>query len=136
MANQAHKSLSSATQAERASAALCRTQESFQSHSPEVAHIVYKLKILIQHLHSLSETIQWTPNVDLSALDRPLQCWVDVCEELRQEFQKYLPVSREEDQTFHVWKRLGYAGGDIYDFESFLDEYDSVIIVALIYAHL
>ncbi|RMZ88115.1 hypothetical protein DV736_g4659, partial [Chaetothyriales sp. CBS 134916] len=43
---------------------------------------------------------------------------------------------RGEARTSHDWNWLGYASGDIYDFKSFLDEYNSVIIVVLIYAHL
>lgn len=115
--------------AERSSDRLCDTLESLDLRESELCDLVQKIKTLRRSLRSLQETIRHVPGVDLYALNHPLQWWADVCKELES-------CCDSSGVNLHDLKSSRYTGSDIHDFGRLLDEYDSIMTIAMNYAHL
>lgn len=110
---------------------LYTTIQSFKGHPKRVRDLVDELKTLIGVLESLSDTVRSTTDVDLSALDLPLQRCGHACEEFLQELQKCSSRSGGDRKSFRDWAKLRYMGDNIDGFKDSLAAYKSTIIVAL-----
>jgi hypothetical protein len=123
--------LALATFAFQSSIALYQTVQSFQFHPKRVRDLEEELEALSGVLGSLTETISATTDVDLSALNLPLQRCGNACKEFGQEITKCSSRSGGSRTSFRDWAKLRYMGDDIDGFRQLLAGYKSTIIIAL-----
>ena len=90
-----------------------------------------ELKALISVLESLSDTMRSHPDIDIPALDLPLQRCGGACEEFLLELQRCCSRSGGDRKSFRDWTKLRYMGDDIDDFKDSLAAYTSTINIAL-----
>jgi hypothetical protein len=115
----------------QSSIALYQTVQSFQFHPKRVRDLEEELEALSGVLGSLTETVSATTDVDLSALDLPLQRCGNACKEFGQEITKCSSRSGGSRTSFRDWAKLRYMGDDIDGFRQLLAGYKSTIIIAL-----
>ena len=120
----------------KSSVALCSTVKSFQFHPQRVRDLVEQLEALSAVLHALTETVSTTTDVDLSALELPLQRCGDACGEFEGEILACLKRSNGSRTSFRDWAKLKYMGDDIDSFRHMLAGYQSTINIALTDANL
>lgn len=125
-----------ATFAFQSSVALYKTVQSFQFHPKRVRDLKEELEALSGVLGSLTEMASATTDVDLSALDLPLQRCGNACKDFEQEIIKCSSRSGVSRTSFRDWTRLKYMGDDIDGFKQLLAGYKSTIIIALTDANL
>lgn len=111
--------------------ALHATIQSFKNHPKRVRDLVEELEALISVLESLSDTMRSHTDLDLTALDLPLQRCGSACDEFLQELQKCCMRSGSDRQSFRDWAKLRYMGDNINDFKESLAAYKLTIIIAL-----
>jgi hypothetical protein len=128
--------LTLATFAFQSSVTLYKTVQSFQFHPKRVRDLEEELEALSGVLGSLTETVSATTDVDLSALDLPLQRCGNACKEFEQEIMKYSSRSGGSRASFRDWAKLRYMGDDIDGFRQLLAGYKSTINIALTDANL
>jgi len=117
--------------ASNSSVALFKTVQSFQTHPKRVRDLADELEALIGVLESLTDTVNSTPAVELSALDLPLLRCGKACEEFGQELLKCSTRSGGSRTSFRDWAKLKYLGDDIDGFRRLLAGYKSTITIAL-----
>lgn len=128
--------LALATFACQSSIALYSTVQSFKVHPKRVRDLEEELKDLSGVLHSLTDTVCATTDIDLSALDLPLLRCGNACKEFEQELLKCSSRSKDGRASFRDWARLRYMGDDIDGFRQLLAGYKSTINIALADANL
>lgn len=120
----------------KSSVALYNTFQGFHTYSKRVRDLLAELKALSEMLRLLTETINATPDVDLSALELPLRRCGDACKEFGQELLRCSSRSGGDRTSFRDWAKLQYLGDGIDDFTQLLAGYKSTINIALADAHL
>lgn len=120
----------------QSSVALYQAVTSFQSHPKRVRDLIDELEALSGILEPLTETVDATTDIDLSALELPLLRCGKACEEFQQEILKCLSRSSGSRTSFRDWAKLRYMGDDIDGFRRLLAGYKSTINIALTDANL
>jgi hypothetical protein len=120
----------------QASISLYKTIQSFQFHPKQLRDLKDELEALSGVLNSLTETVSATTDVDLSALDLPLQRCGNACVEFEQEILKCSSRSGGSRTSFRDWAKLRYMGDNIDGFRQLLAGYKSTINIALTDANL
>ncbi|KIX05236.1 uncharacterized protein Z518_06108 [Rhinocladiella mackenziei CBS 650.93] len=110
---------------------LYNTVRSFQSHLKRVRDLIEELEALSGVLGSLAETIGANADVELAALDLPLQRCGNACKEFEQEILKCSSRSNDNRTSFRDWAKLRYMGEDIDSFRRLLSGYKLTINIAL-----
>jgi hypothetical protein len=128
--------LALATFAFQSSITLYNTVQSFQSHSKRVHDLIEELEALSGVLGPLTETVNATTDVDLSALDLPLLRCGNSCKDFEQEIMKCSLRSGGSRTSFRDWAKLRYMGEDIDGFRRLLAGYKLTINIALTDANL
>lgn len=124
-----------ATFAFKSSSTLFQTVQSFKNHPTRVRDLKEELEALTTVLGSLTETVGASTDIDLSALNLPLQRCGNACQEFEQEIIKC--SSRSGGRTsFRDWGKLRYMGDNMDGFRQLLSGYKSTIIIALTDANL
>jgi hypothetical protein len=123
--------LALATFAFQSSITLYDTVKSFRTHPTRVKELLDELQALSGVLTSLTETINATTDVDLSALDLPLLRCGNACKEFEQELLKCMSRSSDNRTSFRDWAKLRYMGDDIDGFRRVLSGYKLTINIAL-----
>jgi hypothetical protein len=120
----------------QASITLYKTLQSFQFHPKQLRDLNEELEALSGVLGSLTETVNATTDVDLSALDLPLLRCGNACKEFEQEIMKCSSRSGGSRTSFRDWAKLRYMGDNIDGFRQLLAGYKSTINIALMDANL
>jgi hypothetical protein len=107
------------------------TIQSFQSRPKQVRDLIDELEALTGVLELSSDIIRSHTDIDLGALDLPLQRCGRACDEFLQELQKCYSRSGVNRQSFRDWAKLRYMGDDIDIFKDSLAAYKSTISIAL-----
>ncbi|RFU36254.1 hypothetical protein B7463_g75, partial [Scytalidium lignicola] len=115
----------------QASTTLYQTVQSFQFHPRIVRDLKDELEALSGVLSSLTETISNTTDVDLTALELPLQRCGNACKEFEQEILKCSSRSGGNRTSFRDWAKLRYMGDNIDSFRQLLAGYKTTISIAL-----
>jgi len=123
--------LTLATVAFQSSVTLFQTIQSFQSHLTRVRDLSEEIEALTHVLASLAETIQGTTDLELSALELPLQRCGNACKEFEAELIKCSARSGGTRTSFRDWAKLKYMGDNIDGFKQLVAGYKSTIIIAL-----
>jgi hypothetical protein len=123
--------LTLATFAFESSVTLYQLLRSFQSHPSRVRQLQEELEALSQVLKSLTETVNATPDLNVSVLDLPLKRCGYACKEFEQELLNCTKRSGGDKKSFRDWAKLKYMGGDIQDFTQSLTGYKLTIVIAL-----
>jgi hypothetical protein len=79
----------------------------------------------------LTDTVKSDKDVNLTALDLPMQRCGNACNEFLQELQKCCSRSGGDKQSFRDWAKLRYMGDNIDEFKDSLAAYKSTITIAL-----
>jgi hypothetical protein len=88
-------------------------------------------EILQTSLKPLRETLQSSPDIDLSSLDVPLLRCGNACKEFQDELLKCSSRSDNSRVSFRDWAKLRYMGDDIDSFRPLLVGYKLTITIAL-----
>ncbi|KAM5342224.1 hypothetical protein ACJ41O_015255 [Fusarium nematophilum] len=120
----------------KASFVLIETIRSFGHQPKQVRDLIEELETLGGVLSTLTETIDASTTVDLSALELPLKRCGNACTEFRQEILNCLSRSGGDRSSFRDWVKLRYMGDDINSFNQLLAGYKSTINIALTDANL
>jgi hypothetical protein len=120
----------------QASITLYKTLQSFQFHPKQLRDLKEELEALSGVLGSLTETVNATTDVDLSALDLPLLRCGNACKEFEREIMKCSSRSGGNRTSFRDWAKLRYMGDNIDGFRQLLAGYKSTINIALMDASL
>jgi hypothetical protein len=120
----------------QSSITLYKTVQSFQFHPKQLRDLKEELEALSGVLSSLTETVNATTDVDLSALDLPLLRCGNACKEFEQEIMKCSSRSGGSRTSFRDWAKLRYMGDNIDGFRQLLAGYKSTINIALMDANL
>ena len=128
--------LTLATFAFQSSVNLVQTIQSFQNHPIVVRDLNEELQALSDVLHSLTQTVNATTDVDLSALELPLLRCGTACKDFEEKITKLSSHSRGKGTSFRDWAKLQYMGDNIDGFKRLLAGYKSTIIIALTDANL
>ena len=128
--------LALATFAFQSSITLYETVRSFQSHPKRVRDLIEELEALSGVLGPLTDIVNATTDIDLSALDLPLLRCGNACKEFEQEITKCSSRSGGSRTSFRDWAKLRYMRDDIDGFRHLLAGYKSTIIIALTDANL
>lgn len=123
--------LALATFAFHSSITLHGTIHSFQSHPKRVRDLTDELEALSGVLGPLRETLQSSPDIDLSSLDVPLLRCGNACNEFQDELLKCSSRSDNSRVSFRDWAKLRYMGDDIDSFRRLLAGYKLTITIAL-----
>ncbi|KAL6900065.1 hypothetical protein GGI43DRAFT_56176 [Trichoderma evansii] len=105
--------------------------KSVQSHQRSVIDLQGETGALINVLDSLNRTIASRKDLDLSALEFPLERCEKSCKEFTKEIEKFFSLSGGNRPRFRDWTRLGWMGEDIDGFRQLLAGYKSMISVTL-----
>lgn len=108
----------------------------FHSHPKRVRDLLDELEALSGVLGSLTEIVNATTDIDLSALDLPLLRCGKACEEFQQEILKCSSRSIGNRTSFRDWAKLRYMGDDLDGFRRLLAGYKLTINIALTDANL
>ncbi|KAH7014455.1 uncharacterized protein B0I36DRAFT_49904 [Microdochium trichocladiopsis] len=108
----------------------------FRSQNKDARALKSEVNDLAAVLTSLLETITTTPQLDLRALERPLQRCGNACDEYRQLIERCMKHSSENSRSFRDWISQKYLQGDINDFRSMIAAHKSTINIALANANL
>ncbi|KAH6629794.1 hypothetical protein C7974DRAFT_193097 [Boeremia exigua] len=111
--------------------ALHTTIQSFKNHPKRVRDLTEELAALIDVLESLDNTLRSHTDVDLPALDLPLQRCGSACNEFLEELQRCSSRSGGDRRSFRDWAKLRYMGDNIDDFKDSLAAYKSTLNIAL-----
>lgn len=119
------------TTALQAGIGLYKTIKSYQSHQQNVIDLLDETGALNNALISLNKTIASRTDLDLSALEFPLQRCEKACQEFKEEIEKVSSLSGGKRASFRGWARLRCMGEDIDGFRRLLADYKSMINIAL-----
>ncbi|GAD99934.1 conserved hypothetical protein [Paecilomyces variotii No. 5] len=128
--------LALSTFALRSGIALYETVKSFHSHPKRVRDLTEELEALCGVLAPLTDLVNSTADVNLSALELPLLRCGNACKEFEEELTKCSSRSGGNRTSFRDWAKLRYMGDDIDGFRRLLAGYKSTINVALTDANL
>ena len=128
--------LALSTFALQSSVTLYETVKSFQSHQQRIRELIEELVALSGILSSLTDTVNATSDLDLSALNIPLLRCGNACEDFEKEIVKCSSRSDGNRTSFRDWAKLRYMGEDIDGFRRLLAGYKLTITVALADANL
>ena len=118
------------------SVSLYELVKSYQCHPKTVRELMKVLEALRGALNPLAETIKTATDVDLSALQFPLERCIEACTEFEKEIRKCSLRSGGDRTSFRDWAKLQYMGGNIDGFRQLLDGYKTTIGIALTHANL
>jgi hypothetical protein len=107
------------------------TIQSIKNHPKRVRDLINELEDLLGVLESLTDTVKSDKDVNLTALDLPMQRCGNACNEFLQELQKCCSRSGGDKQSFRDWAKLRYMGDNIDEFKDSLAAYKSTITIAL-----
>lgn len=119
------------TTALQAGIALYKAIKSYQSHQQNVIDLLNETGDLNNALGSLNRTIASRKDLDLSALEFPLQRCEKACQEFKEAIEKISSLSGGNRASFRGWARLRCMGEDIDGFRRLLADYKSMINIAL-----
>ncbi|KAH8799707.1 hypothetical protein F5884DRAFT_114522 [Xylogone sp. PMI_703] len=128
--------LALATFAFQSSTTLYQTIQSYRFHPRNIRDLQEELEALSGVLSSLTETINNTTDVDLSALDLPLRRCGNACKEFQDEILKCSSRSGGNRTSFRDWAKLRYMGDNVDSFRQLLSGYKTTISIALADANL
>jgi chromosome segregation ATPase len=117
------------------STVLYRTIKSLQNKEKTVRELRGELHDLVEVLRTLQGSIG-NVDVDIEALQAPLQRCRDACEDFKKLVNKYTEHSTDERTSVRDWFKLRYIGEDISGFKNSLACHKSTITIALAYANL
>ena len=103
---------------------------SFQNHGRNVRQLKEEVEALNGVLGSLHHTLHQS-ELDLSALELPLQRCGRACQEFAEVIEKCTTRSKGPRTSFRDWFRISYMGKDIAGFASLVAGYKATIIIAL-----
>jgi hypothetical protein len=110
---------------------LYKTIQNFKTQPKRVRDLMDELQELLGVLESLSKTMKLHTDMDLPAINLPLQRCGSACDEFLQELQKCCSRSGGDRQSFRDWAKLRYMGDNIDDFKDSLAAYKSTITIVL-----
>ncbi|TQB67497.1 hypothetical protein MPDQ_005479, partial [Monascus purpureus] len=128
--------LALATFALQSGIALYETVKSFHSHPKRVRDLIEELEALCGVLAPLTDLVNSTADVDLSAPELPLLRCGNACKEFEEELIKCSSRSGGNRTSFRDWAKLRYMSDDIDGFRRLLAGYKSTINIALADANL
>jgi hypothetical protein len=120
----------------KSSVSLSNTIQGYRNHPKRVRDLAQESKALSEVLSLLTDTINATADLDLSALELPLRRCGEACKEFEHELVKCSSRSGGDRTSFRDWAKLQYMGDGIDEFTQLLAGYKSTINIALTDANL